>query len=403
VESVVSTSQTRGEEFKVKLQFDSPGSINPLKLTKVLHDAVGTVDIKPLRDGSLMITCSDAKQRNDMIKMTNLGGREIKCFVWGQKKTVQGVITGISTELTTEEILENVSGAKVVKARRLLYLKNGTKQESLSILLQFQEEMLPTRVKVGFMSFQVRPYVPPPLRCFKCQRFGHVAAICRGKQRCGKCGGEDHEYGKCNEGTKNKCCNCGGEHSAVYKGCEAHKRAADVQRIRVEGKMTYAEAIKVVNTKRNVTVLPIMRTVEQRPGQGSEQRSGRGSERRPGQGSKQRQDQSSEQRQRQGQSPEQRPGQSSEQMQDQSYNKTRREYDRPIATKSNIGVDSVVFVAFLAEVVNCSAQTQSRTERIKIIIKAAQKYLNLGELTVDAINETLIAGIQETQTTCGES
>jgi len=180
VESVVSTSQTRGEEFKVKLQFDSPGSINPLKLTKVLHDAVGTVDIKPLRDGSLMITCSDAKQRNDMIKMTNLGGKEIKCFVWGQKKTVQGVITGISTELTTEEILENVSGAKVVKARRLLYLKNGTKQESLSILLQFQEEMLPTRVKVGFMSFQVRPYVPPPLRCFKCQRFGHVAAICRG-------------------------------------------------------------------------------------------------------------------------------------------------------------------------------------------------------------------------------
>lgn len=63
----------------------------------------------------------------------------------------------------------------------------------------------------------------------------------------------------------------------------------------------------------------------------------------------------------------------------------------------------MLFVAFLAEVVNCSAQTHSRTERIKIIIKAARKYLNLGELTVDAINETLLAGTQETQSSCGES
>lgn len=60
-----------------------------------------------------------------------------------------------------------------------MYSKNGTKQESLSVLLQFREEVLPARVKVGFMSFYVRPYVPPPLRCFKCQRFGHVAAVCR--------------------------------------------------------------------------------------------------------------------------------------------------------------------------------------------------------------------------------
>lgn len=91
-----------------------------------------------------------------------------------------------------------------------------------------------------------------------------VAAVCRGKQRCGKCGGEDHEYGKCNEGTKIKCCNCGGEHSAAYKGCEAHKRAAEVQRIRVEGKLTYAEAIKETNTKRSMIVSPMERMAEQK-------------------------------------------------------------------------------------------------------------------------------------------
>lgn len=91
------------------------------------------------------------------------------------------------------------------------------------------------------MSFQVRSYIPPPLRCFKCHRFGHVAAICRGKRRCGKCEGEDHEYGQCQEGVSVKCCNCGVSHAA-YNGCQAHKRVAEVQRVKVEEKITYAEA-----------------------------------------------------------------------------------------------------------------------------------------------------------------
>lgn len=93
--------------------------------------------------------------------------------------------------------------------------------------------------------------------------------MCRGKQWCDKCGGDDRGYGKYNEGTKIKCCNCGGEHSATYKGCEAHKRAAEVQRIRVEGKMTYAEAIKETKTKRSMIVLPVARMTEQKQDQNS--------------------------------------------------------------------------------------------------------------------------------------
>ncbi len=32
--------------------------------------------------------------------------------------------------------------------------------------------------------------------------------------------------------------------SAAYKGCEAHKRAVQVQNVRMKEKITYAEAIK---------------------------------------------------------------------------------------------------------------------------------------------------------------
>lgn len=56
---------------------------------------------------------------------------------------------------------------------------------------------------------------------------------------------------------------------------------------------------------------------------------------------------------------------------------------------NEVCIDKVSFVTFIAEVVNCSAQTESRTERIKIIIRAASKYLELEGVTVDMINDRL--------------
>ena len=64
-------------------------------------------------------------------------------------------------------------------------------------------------------------------------------------------------------------------------------------------------------------------------------------------------------------------------------------------------MDSVTFVAFLAEVIYCSAQTQSRTERIKMIMKAAQRYIGMGEVTLDEIDDVLTAVVQDTQSSCG--
>lgn len=205
---------------------------------------------------------------------------------------------------------------------------------------------MPEKVYLGFVRYAVRPYVPPPLRCYKCQKFGHVAAVCRGKQRCARCGGE-HEYGKCGQGVNPKCCNCGGEHSAGYGGCQVRKKAVKVQNVRMTEGITYAEALKKVNQ--------IPKTNETR----------------------------------------------NEEIHSKQQRKEQR--DEKVVVD-----DKVAFVAFIAEVVNCSAQTESRTERIKIIIRAAEKYLDLGNVTVDMINErlkipTLNSQTVDSQTTCGGS
>ena len=42
---------------------------------------------------------------------------------------------------------------------------------------------LPSLVKIGYILFKLKMCVPKPLRCFKCHTFGHVAKVCKGKEK----------------------------------------------------------------------------------------------------------------------------------------------------------------------------------------------------------------------------
>ena len=53
-------------------------------------------------------------------------------------------------------------GVKCLRAKR-----EGVRVDSLSVLLDFQENGLPENVKVGFLSYKVRAYVTPPLQVSK--------------------------------------------------------------------------------------------------------------------------------------------------------------------------------------------------------------------------------------------
>jgi len=60
--------------------------------------------------------------------------------------------------MTTEKIKKNISGAEVKEVRRLEYVKDKERKESLSVMLHFDEEKSPERVYLGYMRYMVRPY-----------------------------------------------------------------------------------------------------------------------------------------------------------------------------------------------------------------------------------------------------
>lgn len=243
-------------EFKVIVRFnreDEQINLSPIMLSKELRKKVGDVEVvKTLRDGNLMIICRSEEQKTKAMQIESICRKKVReTVILGGKRVTRGVITGIPVDEDLEKLRRVIVGGSVSDIKRLQRSRNGERGDSLSVLLEFEDQNLPERVKVGCMSFPVRPYSPPPLRCFKCQRYGHIAAVCKGKQRCSKCGG-DHRIEECRDEGQGKCCNCGGQHQVTYAGCEVRKKAVEIQKVKTVNNISYAEAVKKVQQQKGV-------------------------------------------------------------------------------------------------------------------------------------------------------
>ena len=78
-------------------------------------------------------------------------------------------------------------------------------------------------MKITFEPYRRRTVLA---QCYRCQRFGHSSDCCRLPFRCLRCSGA-HRSSDCDKPRSEdfvpKCANCGGQHSANYKGCPLHK------------------------------------------------------------------------------------------------------------------------------------------------------------------------------------
>jgi len=115
----------------------------------------------------------------------------------------RGVIYTVPLDVSTDDLVECLAsqGDKCVKHFRLKSNSSELK-DSKSVFLQFGTADLPGEVKIGYLFFRVKQYVPRPLRYFKCNHYGHVAGHCRGELRCSICGGE-HKYSECSSAAPN--------------------------------------------------------------------------------------------------------------------------------------------------------------------------------------------------------
>ena len=119
----------------------------------------------------------------------------------------------------------------------------------------------------------------------------------------------------------------------IFGGCEVRKRAKEMQQVRTEKAVSYADAVKMVRDRSETqAVSSVMK--------GSGKESGT--------------------------------------VQSKSGNCWRVDKDTLIMNKDK-------FLFFMAEVINCAFQAERRSERIAIIVKSAARYLDIEGITWENI------------------
>jgi len=92
------------------------------------------------------------------------------------------------------------------------------------------------------MRVPVDPYIPNPLRCFNCQKYGHSSRACKNPAACVKCGKAGHERASCS--NQEQCANCKGKHAASSRECPKWKLEKQVQQIKMERGISFPDARK---------------------------------------------------------------------------------------------------------------------------------------------------------------
>ena len=218
-------------------------SYNPIFIDRSLKKLIGTYQAcVPLRDGSLVVECEGIQQMSQLLHSgclsDGVGSVQIVTSVV-QPAGAGAVIYRVPLDLTDEDLLE------ILKPQKVAYMKgfgNGDSSCSTTVFLQFSSPQLPAEVGVGYLLFGVKSYIPEPLRCFDCNRFGHVASNCRGGQRCSTCGGE-RVWKECSAPLE-ECPNCAGERGASDGVCPRYTKEAVVLKMEHTQNLTCAEACK---------------------------------------------------------------------------------------------------------------------------------------------------------------
>ena len=107
-------------------------------------------------------------------------------------------------------------------------------------------------------------YIPNPLQCYACFKFGHHERKCKlygGDELCRRCGITSythHDENKCT--NEIKCVNCGEDHPSTSRTCKIWKREKEVVTIKYKEGLSFPEARKIVEARYNLSFSTVVKT-----------------------------------------------------------------------------------------------------------------------------------------------
>lgn len=225
------------------------GKISPFVLNKAIVSCAGEpVNIKKIRGGLVMVECFNDSQSTKLLQKLNSVG-EIPVEVEPHKtlNSSKGVIRSLDLiDVSESEMLMELASQNVCSVKQITNKRGPT----ASFILTFNKPQLPACIKAGYLNLVVKPYIPAPLRCYNCLKFGHITGStdkCKASTPvCRKCCQEGHTSSACTNPPY--CINCpegSKEHEPLDNKCPSFIREKKVKEIQATKKISIFEARKL--------------------------------------------------------------------------------------------------------------------------------------------------------------
>jgi hypothetical protein len=270
MDATLSSSYTTNESFPKKRKGDaisSPdendnnlfskflvitaGDKEPIKFSifvvqKLLKCAVGDVPCaKKLANGSILLEVASKAQERSALAMKQWVDVPITVTPHRSLNSSRGVIRCREfRDCDDSEVMDALRSQGVSEVKHIFAKRNDKNEPTNTFILTFNSPTPPKYVKAAYMKIVVDPYIPNPLRCYQCQKFGHGKNSCRRAAVCAKCGQEGHEDTSCQNPVH--CANCSGSHAAFSKQCPVWAKQRDITKIKYEKNISFFEAKQLV-------------------------------------------------------------------------------------------------------------------------------------------------------------
>ena len=234
------------------LEEKSLAKVSPFVIQKTLSGIVTPKSVKKLKNGTLLVEIDRKTYAENLLKLKTFFNIKIKSYPHTTLNTSRGVIKSSELSLCNlEEIKTNLNSQGVIDVRRISIRRNSETIETNTYILTFNHPQVPKEIKIGYQIERVNVYVPNPLRCFKCQMFGHHEDRCTRQPICKRCGGNDSNHQESNCDKELHCANCGEAHSADSKICRIWKKEKEIMQVKYTRNISFPEARKIVNNTGN--------------------------------------------------------------------------------------------------------------------------------------------------------
>ena len=223
--------------------------LSPFLIEKVISTRASPKNLKKTRNGNLLVEVDSRRQAENILKIKTFHTTKCRAYPHEKLNTSKGVIRSRELALATEDEIASALGKQgVTNIKRISIRKGEQRIQTNTYILTFNKRQTPKEVKIGYCLERVEQYVPPPLRCFKCQKFGHHREACRGRQTCSKCGEKDPDHAEEDCLKEIRCANCQQDHPAYVRTCTVYQKEKEIIEVKHKRNVSFLEARRIVGS-----------------------------------------------------------------------------------------------------------------------------------------------------------